>query len=351
MKNRVKRFLAAAVMIMVCTVWMGGVFVSSAADNEVYRNNIMNVVVSSDDGNCSFRSGPGLEYNVMQLIYNGTSLRVTGVMRNSSDGLVWGQTTYNGYTGWISIMLTVVTDVENSSRAVYDVTVAQPENIYLRLGPGAEYPYVYRPYGGQVLRITQTVVNSFDARPWGKTTVNGMTGWVSLDWTTRNSSAVYNQSQDVTFYNNVYNAYVGSSDGSLNLRNGPGLAYGLITPVYNGTYLYVTAVQQNSSDGLVWGYTNYNGTTGWVSMKLTTITNMDNAGLAGYYVSVRNSSNLYLRRGPGAEYDALVSNIPNGTSLYITQTVINSFDGRPWGKTRYNGADGWISLDWTERIS
>ena len=315
MRRRVLTIVLAVLLVL--GIVTGPVMVASA--DAVYGNNILDVVVSSDDGYANLRTGAGMAYGIITPIYNGTALRVTEVTQNSSDGIVWGHTNYNGYNGWVAMEPTIVTDVENASVATYDVTVTQANNIYLRRGPGAEYDSIYRPSNGQVLRIDRTVTNSFDGRPWGRTSINGMQGWVSLNWTYRNSSSVYNQTRDVAFYNNQYNAVVGASDGYVNLRSGAGMSYSIITPIYNGTNLYVTAVLSNSSDGLVWGQTTYNGYTGWISINQTTISSIANASTAQYTVTVQNSDNIGLRKGPGTEYDNLVGYIANGTGLYITR--------------------------------
>ena len=345
MKKRIITVVLAMMLLLGLTV--GPAAVASAA--ATYTNNIYNVTTISSDGVANFRTGPGMDYGVITPIYNGNNLRVTAVTKNDKDGLVWGQATYNGYTGWVSMVLTSVYDMETASVANYDVTVSQQDNIYLRRGPGAEYESLARPKNGQVLRIDRTMINSWDGRPWGRTTYNGMQGWVSLDWTTRNSSATYNQTQNVTFYNNTYYGVVGASDGFVNLRSGAGLGYSILTPIYNGNELFITATFKNSTDGLVWGYTSFNGYSGWFSIDQTRITSMPTASNAQYYVTVQNSENLKLRQGPGSEYYQLVGNIPNGTNLYITQTMANSWDGRPWGRTTYNGYTGWVSLDWTYR--
>ena len=322
---------------------------SYGADNTTYSNNILNVTVTSSDGYCNLRSGPGISYGVITPIYNGTTLKITSVYRNSADALVWGLTTYNGYSGWISVMTTVVNSADTASKAVYDVTVTNPQNIVLRAGPGTEYTALYKPAAGQVLTISETLVNSFDGRPWGKTTINGMTGWVSLNWTYRNSSSTNNSFRNTIFYNNIYNARVYSSDGYLNFRTGPGTDYAVIQPIYNGNALRITATIYNSYDGLVWGQTYFNGMPGWVCMEPTTIESMETASYARYTVKVNASENIKLRSGPGTEYVELISSIPNDTVLMITQTMINSFDGRPWGKTTYKGVTGWVSLNWTTR--
>lgn len=346
MKRRLMLLITAMMMLMGMTFGSG---IQAAAADPIYTNNILNVTVSSSDGYCNFRTGPGMAYGVITPIYNGTSLRVTGLSKNSSDGVTWGQTSYNGSSGWIALNETYCSDMETASTAVYDVTVTQQDNIYLRRGPGAEYDVISRPQNGQVLRIDRTMVNSFDGRPWGRTTYNGAQGWVSLNWTYRNSGKTYNQSQNVSFYNNKYTIKVTSSDGYVNFRSGPGRSYGVIQPIYNGAVLNITAALDNSAEDLVWGQTSYNGASGWVCLNETTVTSVSNASTAQYNVVVTDSYNICLRSGPGTEYKALQYNIKNGTTLYITQTIINSFDGRPWGKTRSNGIEGWVSLNWTSR--
>ena len=135
MKKRIV-FLFISLMLLLGIVSESAVV--SFAEDAMYFNNILDLVVQSSDGNSNFRTGPGMAYNVIQPIPNGIQLRIAAVSKNSSDGLVWGHTTYNNRTGWVSLRNTYVTDVETASVAVYDVTVSQQENICLRKGPGAE---------------------------------------------------------------------------------------------------------------------------------------------------------------------------------------------------------------------
>ena len=338
----------AALLVLIMTAGLGRANVSHAA--EIYNNYVFEVIADSADGFCAFRTGPGVEYSMIREIYNGTQLRITALTRNYNDGLVWGETRYNGVSGWISIMNTFVYNVENASNAVYDVRVTLPDYICLREGPGAEFAALYWPYEGQVLRIDQTIVNMFDGRPWGRTTINGMQGWVSLNWTARDSSVVYNQSMNVEFYDNIYYVYVQIGDNSTYFNNGPGYSYSLINWIPNRTSLMVFEAYDSSYDKTVWGKTMYGGRFGWIPMEYTVVTEVANASKVQYYVTVQNSSNIVLRNGPGTEYSQVYfDTIPNGAGLYITQTVINSFDGRPWGKTAFNGYEGWVSLNWTYR--
>jgi len=60
-------------------------------------------------------------------------------------------------------------------------------------------------------------------------------------------------------------------------------------------------------------------------------------GPGQYRVSV--TTTLSLRSGPGTSYDRLAY-IPDGTLLTVTETSSG------WGKTVYNGINGWVSLDY-----
>ena len=62
------------------------------------------VSVNAPDGGVNFRSGPGIEYSTLTstMIPNGTTLQVTSETCNSS-GSYWGQVSYSGKTGWITM--------------------------------------------------------------------------------------------------------------------------------------------------------------------------------------------------------------------------------------------------------
>ena len=346
-KKKVSVRILIMLLALLMTAWPGRASVSHAA--EIYYNHVMSIVVTSDDGGCSFRTGPGLTYVETHRISNGTELTVTALSRNAKDGLVWGQCIYNGISGWIEIRTAAVSDIQGASIACYDVRVAAEDYLPLRQGPGAEFAVLGKPACGQNLRIDRTVVNNYDARPWGRTTYNGVQGWVSLNWTYRDSSMTYHQAKDVYLTDNQYYAVVGSENGETCFMEGPGLATQRIGQVPNGVSLYADRTLDNSEDGLVWGEVQYDNLLGWIPMNHTKVTGVESAGDVQYSVSVSNAADLRLRTGPGTEYAELVSYIPNGTKLSITQTMINSFDGRPWGYTVYNGVEGWVSLNWTYR--
>lgn len=74
------------------------------------------------------------------------------------------------------------------------------------------------------------------------------------------SSGAYNY-QDADYY-----VVVDAWDGYVNFRYGPGLEYGIISPIYNGTYLHVTTTANNYYDEFTWASVEWNGSWGWVSL-------------------------------------------------------------------------------------
>ncbi len=62
----------------------------------------------------------------------------------------------------------------------------------------------------------------------------------------------------------IYKTQVENS--SLNMRSGAGTSYITVGSIGHNVTLKVTKVQ-NGSDGYTWGYTNYNGTNGWVALE------------------------------------------------------------------------------------
>lgn len=80
-------------------------------------------------------------------------------------------------------------------------------------------------------------------------------------------STVFAAYGEYNFQDVDYHVVVDAWDGYVNFRSGPGLAYGIICPIYNGEDLYVSMTADNSQDGLWWGHINYYGDSGWISLS------------------------------------------------------------------------------------
>lgn len=152
-----------------------------------------------------------------------------------------------------------------------------------------------------------------------------------------------------------YYVYVKTPDGGLNMRNGPGTDYNIISSkrIPDGTRLYIDFKSDN------WGYTKYNGIEGWVALKQTTKTPPATPTptkkptpspepvkeTAEYYVYVSApDGKLNLRTGPGTDYNTVDDySIPNNTFLYIEEVV------GTWGYVTFDGREGWVALKQTTK--
>ena len=72
---------------------------------------------------------------------------------------------------------------------------------------------------------------------------------------------------DIPTHGNSYDVEVTAPDGGVNMRCGAGVEYDKVLPdmIPNGTVLTVTK-EAVASNGNSWGYTNYNGTYGWIAV-------------------------------------------------------------------------------------
>ena len=149
-----------------------------------------------------------------------------------------------------------------------------------------------------------------------------------------------------------YDIYVNAKDGiGLNLRTGPGTEYEKVRsqPIPMYTRLSISQTQ-DSAAGLPWGYTSYQGDTGWVCLVETTTYDPSpkqtayTAANYDIYVNAKDGLGLNIRSGPGTDYSKLRANpIPMYTKLHISQTTQTS-SGQPWGYTSYEGISGWVCL-------
>lgn len=123
---------------------------------------------------------------------------------------------------------------------------------------------------------------------------------------------------------------------NLNVREGRGTNYKILTTMPKGTQVSVTEI----SGG--WGKVSYNGKTGYSSMKYLTLVQSTTPGgsQTNYRVST-NGSGLNLRTSRSSSSKILLS-IPNGTELMITDISSG------WGKTTYKGKTGYVYMTYTK---
>ena len=172
----------------------------------------------------------------------------------------------------VSVMADAAIDGGHNYQAAdfYVVVDAWDGYVNFRYGPGLEYGINFPIYNGEVLYVFETAENYYDDLPWGHVEYAGNYGWISLTEVSY-MEAPEPETYPAPVYEDVdqYNM-VDAWDGYCNLRTDAGIAYDVITPIYNGEILHVTSQCYNPEDGLYWGYTQYNGMNGWISLSQTT---------------------------------------------------------------------------------
>jgi uncharacterized protein YgiM (DUF1202 family) len=130
--------------------------------------------------------------------------------------------------------------------------------------------------------------------------------------------------------------------GALNVRSGPGVGFGVLTSVYRGTFLTMTA--RDSAARWVKVITP-SGVQGWVSVPFIAtaypIINLPVEGQGGPVgaTATVNTGALNVRSGPGVGFGVLVSYF-RGTTL----TMIARNSAASWVKVvTPSGVQGWVS--------
>ena len=253
----------------------------------------LNVQVNSSEGSINFRNYPSRSSQVIYEIPDGTMLHVTDLNYNRTDDLIFGRTSYAGLDGWISLRQTNIADFNG-----FNTTVNSDQgSINFRASASTGSSVISEIPNGTSLYISDMFYNAGDDLFFGQTTYNGVTGWISLRQTSLGSasyipvqSAPSAQTPassgenptglsirtDVGFNGVVQ---VTSESGSINFRPIPSTSSAVLCEIPNHTALNIYDIVRN--EDLIWGYTQYNGTWGWVSLRQTA-TPMHEYGMPDY---------------------------------------------------------------------
>ncbi|MBQ9032117.1 MAG: hypothetical protein IJ106_16190 [Parasporobacterium sp.] len=143
----------------------------------------------------------------------------------------------------------------------------------------------------------------------------------------------------ISFY-----AQTNGTENVTRLRSAPGGSNAALFEIARGETLLITDLAFSSEDGMLWGNTSYIGYSGWVPVQELKVTEEEGAMSPRIPVLIRSEEDyVNFRTGAGISNEA-VSYIPNGTPLSLIDIAYNPEDGLFWGRTAYDGQDGWISL-------
>lgn len=117
-----------------------------------------------------------------------------------------------------------------------------------------------------------------------------------------------------------------TAQGGLNMRQGPGTNYAVVTVLDSGATVNVVT----ADDGNGWAYVTSGKNAGWVSTKYlsTSASGTKQTSWKGNPVSCTINSDANIRRGPGTDFGVL-GVVPAGFTVNV-----------------YNYQDGWASVQW-----
>lgn len=327
--------LTLALIFLFCGLWLISRPVQAAPT--ITQTNPTATVIT---GALNVRSGPGVGYQVLAVIYEGQNVSLLG--RNSASSWVKVRTA-NNVEGWVNASL-LQSNVAIGSLPVADSNIAPPPAtaivttgaLNVRSGPGVAYGVVTTLTIGQNV----TLLGRNEASSWVKVRASGgQEGWVNAAYLQASiaigSLPVINSGPPPTTANAVI------TTGAANVRSGPGLGYGVVTIVYQGQT--VSLLGRNSEASWVKVRTA-GGQEGWVNVSLLqanvpigSLTVMDSGLPTAWAIVISGAANV--RSGPGIGY---------GSVAVVYQNEVVTLLGRnnnlSWVQVRLaNGVTGWIN--------
>ena len=338
----------------------------------------LTVKVTTDELNV--RKGPGTNYASVASVFEGDELTITEA-EYDSVGRVWGK--YSA--GWICMEYTNYEDVlagkteEPETPAEPEQPIepeqptepekpAQPEQpaepeatdkvmgtitaeggLFIRSGAGTGYDKVGSYDENERVEILELKV--VGASAWGRTDK----GWISMTYVKLDATEEQEPEQpaqpetpaepetpeEPEESKNEVTGTVKVS-GTLCIRKGPGISYGIAGFYKNGAK--VTITEQQVGGDYTWGKT----AKGWISMTYVALDSSadDSESTSGGTASDGNATIqvntiLNIRSGAGSGY-RVVGYYKNGTKVQITEQ--KTVDSVTWGKT----AKGWVSMQYVK---
>lgn len=238
-----KKMLGRAALLLVAIAILMSAFASLALAESAYVE---------ATGRVNVRRGASLDDRVLGAVEKGTRLTYREESETDDRGVVWYKVRYNSTTdGWISSRYSKLVNYDQKVTATGGQTYIRSEGSLYgnRLG--------VLPKGESATYLNESEVDDRGVA-WYRVSYDGVKGWVSSRYTRLGSGTSYTRK-------------VTAADGQTNIRS-KGSLYGEIQGVLpkggSATYLEDSAVDDR---GVTWYKVRYDGVTGWVSSRYTTL--------------------------------------------------------------------------------
>ncbi|MBE2200758.1 MAG: SH3 domain-containing protein [Anaerolinea sp.] len=299
-------------------------------------------------GALNVRSGPGVNYNVVTVVYQGQAVTLLG--RNSNNSWVKVQTA-GGQQGWVNaLLLTTNTTISNlpvvDAPAVTATAVITTGALNVRSGPGVQYGVVTAVSQGQSVAL----LGRNSSSSWVKIqTGGGQQGWINAAYIQANVAVNTLPVLDAGAAPITVTGLVNT--GALNVRTGPDVTYPSIAVVNGGVQLNLIG---RTANGIWVKVSLADGQQGWVNTSLL-ILSADVSYLPETAAptptpptvtpqAIINSGALNVRSGPGVGYSA-VATVYRGQ---VVGLIGRSSGSSVWVKVGLSsGAQGWLNVTYT----
>ncbi len=199
------------------------------------------------------------------------------------------------------------------------VSNAQGDNVNVRDAPSYSAPALTSVAEGTIVDVLDgPFTDDTDGSVWYMVNASGQPGYMISDYLENADPA-------------VSAAAVATTTASVNFRTGPGLTFGVILVIPNGSTVNTTGAVQN-------GYTQltYNGTTGWVASQYVAIS-------GGTTTATVFDGALNLRSGPGLTFP-VITVMPDGATVTITGSLQNGYYPVRYGSTNGYAAAAFLRI-------
>lgn len=131
---------------------------------------------------------------------------------------------------------------------------------------------------------------------------------------------------------------------SCNLRSGPGLGYRVKRTIPGGRTATYQGSRKKDSRGVSWLKIKYNGTTGWVSTRMASLSSSKSSSksYSGSGRKVKATGSVHIRTSPSRS-GRIIGSISYGTRLRYRGKSSKDGRGVRWYAVYYNGRKGWVS--------
>ena len=280
------------------------------------------------------REGPGLNYNTLTVLAEGTSVNVT-----STKNAEWyAVTTGSGQKGYVYseyLKLTgSVTEEPGNSGAAEEPVTASGEaaktttGVHLRSGRGTNYSSLGVISGGTAITVTDKSDSS-----WYGVTVNGKSGYMFSEYIKLDSSS---NSGSTTEDPSASESTAAKTTTDVHLRGGRGTKYSSLGVISGGTAVTVT----DRSDSSCYGVT-VNGKSGYMfSQYIKLDGSTSGTGSVAVGDTMTTTAYLNLRKGAGTDTSVLLV-IPEGGKVAVVEKT-----SAEWYKVTYGGQTGYVSTSY-----